>query len=230
MPYENLLEIGPFNSPIAHHPSTEYADLFPQELLRQRAREIGIPENGCPDIKWVLGDDGLRSIDKQYSGVVPSHMIEHTPDLVRHLNDVENILLPGGRYFLVIPDHRYCFDHWLSETTIADVMGAHLEQRWRHTVTSKIEHRRLTSHNDPIRHWSGDHGPDTRKMNIDLEGVLSGTFQDSDPDVHSWQFHPESFTSVICNLKATGLINFEVERSYPTVRNSLEFFVILRSS
>ena len=225
---ENLLEIGPFNSPVALHPSTEYADLYSQDGLRRRAAEIGIPESGCPEIKWVLGEEGLSLINKRYSGVVSSHMIEHSPDLIEHLQQVANLLHPDGRYYLVVPDYRFCFDHYLPETTVADVLEAHIEKRVSHSMGSVIEHLRLTTHNDPVRHWNGDHGDDPRRKPVEISSFLGDDDSHTKADVHSWHFTPESFTTLISVLRSAELIQFEIERSYPTVRNNLEFFAVLK--
>ena len=93
--------------------------------------------------------------------VFSSHCIEHQPDLVRHLQEVANLLEPDGAYFLLIPNKLYCFDHFIAETSVADVMLAHHLGHRVHTLASVIEHRALTTHNDPSRHWLGDHADPT---------------------------------------------------------------------
>jgi len=47
-------------------------------------------------------------------------------------------------------------------------------------------------------------------------------------DTHAWQFVPESFGLLMRTLKAAGLTPFEVERVYPTLRLSNEFYAVLR--
>ena len=68
------------------------------------------------------------------------------------------MLLPGGCYVIIIPDKRYCFDHFINETTIADVVNMNVNKVKNHSVKSVIEHRGLTCHNDSVRHWNNDHG------------------------------------------------------------------------
>src|SRR5205823_10898481 len=113
---------------------------------------------GVPEIDFV----GALSEVKDHFGLVLScHSVEHHPDLVRHLKDVENVLDSDGVYALVIPDKRYCFDHFLPESNLAEVIAAHHELRTKHTLQKVIEHRSLTTHNFVDRHWRGDHGSQT---------------------------------------------------------------------
>jgi hypothetical protein len=112
-----------------------------------------------------------------------------------HLKDVSNLLNPGGLYFILMPDKRYCFDCFIPESTIADVLCAHLEHRTIHSAKSVLEHRILTSHNDPARHWDGDHiDPryDQRKLRAEYGLRELETRQGEYIDVHAWQFTPES--------------------------------------
>ena len=46
---------------------------------------------------------------------------------------------------------------------------------------------------------------------------------------HAWYFTPDSFLSIMNDLIALELVDMEVERMFPTLKNSGEFWVILRS-
>ena len=225
-----VLEIGPFCAPLLKGPGVEYLDRLDAAALRDRAQAIGLDASDCPErIHHVGGLDRVGA--DSFDAVLASHSIEHQPDLVRHLEEVARVLRAGGRYVLIVPDKRFCFDHFLPETTIADVLDAFEEERTIHRLGSVVEHVALVTHNDPVRHWRGDHG------GVDLEERQRRTaealaaYRSSDGtylDVHAWQFTPESFVALFATLARLGLSAFEVEAVYDTPRDRAEFCAVLR--
>ena len=102
--------------------------------------------DAVPYIHHVLGPQGLDGFTEEFDAVLSSHCIEHQPDLVHHLQQVQHKLKnDGGRYFILIPDKRYCFDKHIAPSTIAEVVQAHEEHRTVHTLRSVIEHLSLTN-------------------------------------------------------------------------------------
>jgi SAM-dependent methyltransferase len=224
----DALEIGPFNNPSINGLRVKYFDTLSTDDLKNRAKEIGIDQANIPEIHWIDPDGDLSVVEELFDCCVSSHAIEHSPDLVRHLINVAGLLSPGGRYFLAVPDRRYTFDHFLKDSNIAEVIEAHHQGRERHTLKSVIEHRALTTHNDPADHWNGSHGLD----GVDSARVRSAIteFEEIEGylDVHAWIFTPNSFRSIITELFSLGLTQLSVERIYPTLRGSNEFYAILK--
>ena len=226
----SVLEIGPFAQPVLRGPHVRYVDVLSTEDLRKRARALGMDETKVPNIGWVSNGSDLSVVNDTFDAVVSSHAIEHQPDFVGHLNQVADLLKPNGSYYLLVPDHRYCFDHFLTTSTVAQVLGAHLENRTVHSLSSVVEHRALTTHNDPARHWAGDHGDPNENR---ASRIASAIQEISDAngayiDVHAWYFTPRSFREVITDLSATKHISFSVQRMFPTRPNSNEFWAILQ--
>jgi SAM-dependent methyltransferase len=224
----SLLEIGPFCRPLKRGPRVEYLDVLDAAQLRARAVEVGADPAGVPDVIHHVGD--LDIVDRTYDAVLSSHAIEHQPDLVRHLQQVERILNPGGGYFLIIPDKRFCFDHFIAESTIADVLQAHREQRRTHPLKSVIEHRALTVHNDHRRHWQGQHGNPERNRTARVKAAIE-EYEAADGgyiDVHAWYLTPPTFRSIVTTLRELGLIGLEIAGIYHTARDRNEFCAILK--
>ena len=226
-----VLEIGPFASPLLFGDQVSYADVSNTHELQERAFSLNLDFRNVPNIDFVVEPNNLDIIDKKFDAVLSSHCIEHQPDLVTHLEQVSNLLSAGGCYFLMIPDHRFCFDHFQKPSTIAEILGAYSEKRRRHGVASLIEHRALTTHNDAARHWRGDHGD----QHVDLKEKISGALAEFNNvpsevyiDVHAWYFTPESFSTNILLLGELGQIHFDIEQVYQTATGQLEFFAILR--
>ncbi len=224
----SVLEIGPFHTPLTRGPHVEYLDVLDADQLRARASHVGGDPDGVPAVIHHVG--GLDQVDRRYDAVLSSHAIEHQPDLVRHLQQVERVLHPGGGYFLIIPDKRYCLDHFIAESTIADVLQAYAEERRVHTLKSVIEHLALTVHNTSLQHWQGDHGHPDRGRTERIRAALDA-YRDADGgyiDVHAWYFTPPAFRSIVTSLRELELIGLEIAGIYHPAFGRNEFCAILR--
>lgn len=223
------LEIGPFCKPRLHGGQVRYLDMLDAAALRARANVIGEDASGCPErIDYVGTLDGVA---ERFATAFSSHTIEHQPDLVRHLGEVAEVLEPNGLYCLVIPDKRYCFDHFLPETSVADVIDAFHEGRTAHAVRHVVEHSALVTHNDPVRHWRGDHGGHDAAEQARRAAEAIAAVEASEGgylDVHAHKFTPASFRLLMATLAELGLSPFEVEAVYDTPRDRAEFCAILR--
>ncbi|MGH6835536.1 MAG: methyltransferase domain-containing protein [Methylocella sp.] len=225
------LEIGPFCGPQLRGDKVRYFDIAGREALIEKAKQLQYPIMETPVIDYVSPTGDMGVIDDQFDQVFSSHCVEHQPDLVRHFSEVSRILRDHGSYFLIVPDKRFCFDHYLSETTIADVLGAHIEQRRLHYAKSVLEHLVLTTHNDPARHWQGDHGLpvsqlqglDCVKCAIDYIVNNAGVYLNT----HAWHFTPKVFEDISVQLYQLGLSKLRVERIYNTPVGRFEFCAIL---
>ncbi|WP_442680601.1 methyltransferase domain-containing protein [Sphingomonas sp. ASY06-1R] len=223
-----MLEIGPFHAPLKRGPKVEYLDVLDAAQLRERAATTRGNPAGVPDLIHHVGS--LASVESRFDAVLSSHAIEHQPDLVRHLQQVERVLNPGGGYFLIIPDKRYCFDHFIAPSSVADVLQAYEEEREVHTLKSVIEHRALTTHNDALRHWQGDHGLPERARAIRVQAALAEYEAAAGHyiDVHAWYFTPPTFRSIVTTLREIGLIGLEIAGIYHPAFGRNEFCAILR--
>jgi SAM-dependent methyltransferase len=231
-PSASVLEIGPYFSPVARGNNVKYFDVLSQEGLLERSRHQGHTDAKPPFINYVSPNGDLSIVDCQFDFVVSSHCLEHQPDLVKHLRGVSQILNPGGCYLALVPDKRFCFDHFIAESTIAGVLDAHCTNRATHSLRSIIEHIALTTHNDPIRHWSGDHG----KQFDDLETRIKesvGVYENARGgyvDVHAWYLTPDFARHLFPTLHRMDYIDLECTRCYGTRKNSSEFWIVLEKT
>lgn len=229
----SILEIGPLASPSVSGPSVKYFDVVGTEALREKARANHMDPRGCPNIDYVSPTGDIGVVDATFDAVVSSHVIEHQPDLVAHLVGVARLLRPGGHYFLAIPDKRFCFDHFIATSTIADVLGAFSSERTLHRASDIIEHLALSTHNDAHRHWTDDHGEPAwcRDKGIVRHALLHAVSnKDRYVDTHAWQFTPQSFREILQVLADIGLSPFCLQRVYPTLRGTFEFYAVLEKT
>ena len=231
----SCLEIGPFDCPVIKGTNVKYFDVLNRNELIERAKNIGrISQiNNIPFIHYYNPNGNLKIIDKKFNLVLSSHCIEHQVDFIKHLNDVSELLLDDGYYIIICPDKRYCFDHFINESTIADIINMNINNSsTKHSLKSVIEHHVLVTHNDPIKHWAGVHGIQ-RIDNSEYDYLLKYSidkFKNSDEyiDVHSMQFTPLSFEKIIKILFENNFINMSLHRLYHTKNNQIEFIAILQ--
>lgn len=227
---DDVLEIGPFTAPCVRGPKVKYFDILDRNELIERATKIGYPYDNAPEVHFVSETCDLTTVDATFDVVFTSHCIEHQPDLVRHLNDVAALLKPGGAYLLVVPDKRFIFDHFIPESTIADVLEAHRERRRVHRLASVIEHRALVTHNDSVRHWNGDNGKPRADGHSHVVQAAIDEYDRSEGkyiDVHAWQFTPRGFRAITQQLHDLGLTKLSPTRVWGTPRPNMEFCAVL---
>lgn len=185
--------------------------------------------NDIPYIHFVTKNIG--EINEKFDLVVSSHLIEHQTNFIKHLQDIEKILNNDGYYLLIIPDKRYCFDHYIETTSLAEILNSYFLDNKLHTMKSVIEHRCYTTHNDCVKHWNGEHGTlniDTQKINLAIKEYENSIKNNIYIDVHSLQFTPQTFKEIIQKLKELTLINLVVHKLYCTLKNNIEFIVVLQ--
>lgn len=227
------LEIGPLNRPLLLGKNVKYFDLESTAGLKAKAKSEGLDPSTVPEIDFYHNEGDISIIKERFDSVISSHVVEHQPDLIRHLQNVSRIIKSNsGRYSLIIPDKRYCFDALIPETKITEIIEAFENKLSKPSFWKVVEHRALTTHNDPILHWAGDHGTPNSNLNLRWEAAkeefrsASGKYI----DVHCWQFTPSSFASIINGLFDLGYIDFIVEEVFETPMYDLEFCVVLRKT
>lgn len=227
----SALEIGPLANPAVRGPQVRYFDVMPTEELRKKAVTHDLDPNNCPEIHYYSREADLSVVPEKFEAVVSSHSIEHQPDLISHLIKVGKLLDLGGCYWIACPDKRYCFDHFIRQTSIVDVLDAHGRGARQHSVGTLVNQVAFTTHNDPLRHWKGDHGEPAYKTQIEklahgVDVVVSsdGRYIDS----HAWQFVPETFLEIVTLLFDIGYSVFKPIKVYDTAYGSNEFYAVLQ--
>lgn len=159
---KSALEIGPLHAPICRRPASDvkYLDAFTtQELRDHYSSDPNVDEAAIVDVDYVWKGERYEAlIRERFDSVVTSHNIEHMPCLVDFLDNLESVLKPGGKVCLAIPDKRYCFDHYKSESSISDVLDAFILGKKALPASALVRQTLLVTHNESMRHWAGDHG------------------------------------------------------------------------
>lgn len=230
---KKILEIGPLCNPLVSGKNVFYFDIQNKEDLMLKAKSFNLPAENVPYIHFVSPTGNLEIVNECFDVVLSSHCIEHQPNLITHLSHIERILNPGGYYFVLAPDKRYCFDHFIPESSLAQVLETQIENKGFHSLRTFLEGGCLTTHNEPLRHWKGDHGDPFLVIKENIEKTLkryneSLAFKKEYVDLHTWYFTPFSFKNILYGLNAASYTQLTLERIYPTLYGANEFWAILK--
>jgi SAM-dependent methyltransferase len=227
------LEIGPLGRPYLtlNEFNVKYFDVIEKEALKEIAKNApGHNPADVPIIDYVDPNGDLKIINEKFDIVFSSHSIEHQPNILGHLEQVSNLLKSNGLYICIIPDHRYCFDHFQNPSTIFDVIEAYVENRNVHTRKNLLTHQYLSAHNDPVEHWAGNHGAH-HLQEIDFQKAVKAFKKSTNDyeDCHGWFFTPHRFREIF-KSSITKVIALELERCYETPKNAHEFLTVFRKA
>jgi hypothetical protein len=231
--YGKMLEIGPLDNPQLNYQSPFYysLDVFNKEqLIKNYINHSNVNKEKIIEPSYVITNNDYSVIKEKFDCVFSSHSIEHMPCIVTFLNNLEGLLTDKGGIYLIIPDKRYCFDHFKRETDIYDVLQAFYEKNSRPRFSDVLKMVSQVTHNNAIDHWSNHHG------NINIQSDLTSNYHDFLGrynsgvyiDAHVSFFTPHSFLEIIDLLNRLKLINLKVNKIYHTLKNNLEFYAILR--
>ena len=234
---KKILEIGPYCNPKMIGKNVKYFDLLDKESLQQQitsrdpnAQDYNKCEENVPNIDYADPQGDLSIVKEKFDIVFSSHNIEHQVDLIKHLNQVADLLEKDGKFYLIVPDKRYCFDHYISESTLADIISTHYSNGKNHSLDAVLTYKCESAHNDTKQHWNGKHGSlkgENGKCYVDALNEFKAK-GDEYINIHRWRFTPQHFEFIINELYKLGLISLKVEKVYPTENKTNNFFAVLQ--
>lgn len=229
------LEIGPSLNPVAPKRAgfnVEIVDHASEKELIRRYQQHGHDTTAIEPVDFVWKGESYSELTgkkKHYDWAIASHVIEHVPDLIAFINDCDEILKDDGVLSLVIPDKRYCFDHFRMVSSLSKVIDAHNHKEKIHTAGSAAEYYLNVVARDGAIAWGKDNHEGAFNFVHGLEEAKEAMHKVADysspMDVHSWCFVPNSFRLLIDDLYALGLINMREVGFFDT--EGCEFYVTL---
>jgi SAM-dependent methyltransferase len=232
------LEIGPSHNPIAPKKKGFHVHILDQATadqlrLKYKGHEIyGVKLENIEEVDFVWHGEPFQELIGNadcYDWIIASHVIEHVPDLISHLQQCEALLKSTGILSLVIPDRRYCFDYFSSSSSTGDLLDAYAEKRMRPSHGQIFDHfANASKRNDNIA-WSPDvqGGVDELIHTFaQAQELWALSFSSTEYiDAHCWRFTPASFRLLISDLQSLDLINMEIRAEFDTM--GCEFYVSL---
>ncbi|RYF83164.1 MAG: methyltransferase domain-containing protein, partial [Comamonadaceae bacterium] len=207
---KSVIEIGALDKPVTPRDAARvfYVDHVDTPKLQEKYRADANVK--AQEIVHVGGVWGQKTLAEAAASVAPvdfivaSHVIEHVPDLVTWLKELDSVLTSAGEVRLVVPDKRYCFDFMRSETEIADVVAAYVAGA-RVPQPQQIADFTLNAVAvDCGSTWDGSAQKAVNPRMYDDQGglvlakdaLINGTYH----DVHCWVFTPLSFARLMMRL------------------------------
>ena len=229
-------EIGPLSRPIIKRSASEvyYIDHCSTDELREKYATVpDAHPDRIEDVDFVWGDQPLAAVLSEKTPldyVVASHVIEHVPDLIGWLKDMHDVLKPGGRLLLIIPDKRFTFDIYRRLSSMEEVSLAFEERRKIPGLRCVVDHFANVVSADTWALW------DNYKLADDLKYFHGAEFLDiayehfhqgKYIDIHCWVFTPWSFLELMGKILPRFGLSFELGRFLTTQDHDLEFYVQL---
>lgn len=148
--------------------------------------------------------------------------------MVSFLQQCEALLKPAGILSLVIPDKRYCFDHFSSSSSTGNVLDAYAENRVKHSHGQVFDRISNSSKLNGNIAWSLDaRGADELVHTFtEAQAHWARSISAEDYiDVHCWRFTPAAFRLLVSDLLNLDLIDLEIKAEFYTTGS--EFHVSL---
>lgn len=229
------IEIGALDKPIIprESPGVFYVDHVDTPALREKyGDDPQVNVDNLVHVGGVWGEKGLPEIAAYVAPVdflVASHVIEHVPNLIAWLKEIEAVLKPTGSLRLAIPDRRYTFDLLRTETVLADVLSAYLVGARIPQIRQVIDDVANVAEVDTWHVWDGT--LDRSRLALlhppaDIEMLARDVLENQTyRDVHCWVFTPSSFAQLMGRMAELGYHSFKCTRHFPTEYHQNEFIV-----
>jgi SAM-dependent methyltransferase len=233
------LEIGPLHRPIISKSESEvyYLDHCSSDALRRKyadAPDVDIAS--IVELDFIA--DGrpfaeLMAATAPFDYVAASHVIEHVPDIVGWLLDVQSILKDGGALCLWNPDKRFTFDLHRRISSREEVAAAHAERRTRpglrviqdfYAYISEVPHALLWDDYRRVKDVKYKFGTDV--IESGWRRYMAGEYV----DIHCWVFTPWSFLDLIGWITREYGLAFDLFHFAPTAYCDFTFVVQLRKN
>lgn len=229
------LEIGPYDRPYFprnEYSKIKYADVFTtEELMRHASANPKRDPEKVEAVDYVIAENLLSEVAEAnaFDFVYCSHVLEHVPDLIKTLQDIETILKPGGRLLCAYPDREYTFDIDRDATnflTLTDRHSRGIRKPDPETVYDYFINYRTVFVGRLWQKLDQAKGPLVYSKEVAKE--KSKEAETSYVDVHCNIFNWKEFNTIIENLRKKSLISLEIEKFSETKAPLNEFFVVLR--
>jgi len=228
------IEIGPSHNPVAPKSAgfqVHVIDHASREQLTTKYKDHDVDMNKIEDVDFIWQGESYAELTgntNYYDWIIASHVIEHTPNMIGFLNDCDEILKETGTISLIIPDKRYCFDHFRPITGISRIIDSHFKKSTTHSPGTIAEYYLNVVSKSGIIAWDSCATGDfsfVHTLEHARQRMKSAENRNAYLDVHAWCFVPHSFRLMIHDLFQLGLIPFKEIAFHQT--DGFEFYMTL---
>jgi SAM-dependent methyltransferase len=218
------LEIAPFYRPtlLKGHYNIYYTDYTTAEELIKKHASLSIAEQikehtVAVDFIWHPGralSDCVSNVKFDYA--IASHVIEHVPNVIGWLTQIFSVLKTGGILSLAVPDKRYTFDAYRSETQVHELIDLWLRNQ---STPSPAQIFDMLSHACDVPSNSlkpAEEGIPFETLNRNysdqqaLEFAMWAYKTGEYLDIHCSVFTAERFRKIFLKLCELGILNISI--------------------
>jgi len=224
-------------SPIVSKEESEvfYVDHADRETLQAKyANDPNVDIQKIVLVDAVWGDRTLRECfadNCRFDYVVASHVLEHVPDMLGWMREIADILRPGGRLILAIPDRRFTFDYLRQTTRLSEIIDAYLRRNRRPMPAQIFDFNANAVDIDMIAAWENRINPASLRHYVNLRYALDRSIESVRDakyvDGHCWVFTPSSLAAILADLVDLDLLPYKCLHLYEPERNTNEIVLIL---
>jgi SAM-dependent methyltransferase len=234
--HQRGIEIGALAAPIVTKAESDirYVDWADQQTLQAKyAHDPNVNVAKIVPVDAIWGDLSLKeslSGETGFGYAIASHVIEHVPDMIGWLAEIAEVLSPGGRLTLAIPDRRFTFDYLRQNTRAGDLIDAWLRRNRRPAPGSVYDFHANTVVVDAAAAWRGPLDRDSLPHYTDVHTAMQLTreaFEGTYHDVHCWVFTPASLFRILVDLVELDLLPYRCARFHDSEVGSFEMLLIL---
>ena len=147
---------------------------------------------------------GLR-----FDYAVSSNVVEHTPNTIKWIGDILEVIKPGGALLLIAPHKNASIDQFRPKINVADLIDAWLRDIYipsprqvfeylSHSFYMGKPHKTLKASARPYR--------DEKAMEFAVIAATENTYLDA----HTFSYTPEEFVRAFRKIADLGLLNVDV--------------------
>jgi SAM-dependent methyltransferase len=233
------IEFGALTAPLVHRSEGDiiYVDHADTETLRRKYfSDANVDVSRLVEVDAVWGANTLQQAigeGRKVDYVIASHVVEHVPDLLGWLSEIEAVLRPTGSLRLAVPDRRFTFDRLRRESRLSDILTARLFAARAPLPAQILDHVLEVVAIDAKAVWRGEIGSAAALRRIHSlsdaialaeDALRHGTYH----DVHCWVFTPVSFARLLGRAAGLRLHGFACAYFHDTEPGELEFQVALQ--
>ena len=230
------LEFGPLANPLVRKDQGPvlYVDYADAESLREKSKnDPRVDATSIVDVDFNLEEGSLADLCSSrgpYAYALASHVFEHLPNPLGWLREVAALLEPGGIISLAVPDRRYTFDYFRSETTVPQLVAYDVEGLTRPSIVQLADHFYNARQVNTPEAWvetprlaTSPRYHDDAQVAFILQQVTEGRYVDGHCTVWTSEHFPETIQQAI-GLRSIPL---GIRRIHPPEPGSNEFIVQL---
>lgn len=240
-PSTKVLEVGALDIPTytKHECCIKYLDYYDDAEFENflNERRIKKESQNIVNIDYCVKSKRFsKEINDRFNLVIANHVIEHVPDVITWINEIDKILSPGGMVFLAIPDRRFTLDYLRRDSNIVDFMkslDADLVKPDLYQILDFLYFKRNITPKDII---DGSVDQKLVEKSYSIQNALkrAQSILDNDKSVHANVhcnvFSFTSFAKLWGDLLANNLVSLKIFKAVDVWEGSNEFHILLSKS